>query len=404
MEDIKRYCKNFDILDLKFIENCCLEYLDGKWNRKDVRQTFAEYMNISKDEVLNKTKEDMIGVVPVIALDLRNRILKNNLNLKPIRYFEKIDGMSGKLRVLGIEEPIHQMLNYVCVGAMKPMLKAKIGEFQCSSIPKRGQSYGKKHLDKWKHSIRYFAKGDITKCFPSIPLDKLKALLRRDIKNTKIINLAESLLDMFKQGLSIGSYLSQYLCNYYLSYAYHFACEKLYKIRKTKKQGEKRVRLINHVLFYMDDFLLTGTSKKDLRKAMKMLISYIADFLGLVVKNDWKINKFSDEEPIDMMGFVFRPNKTTIRAKIFIKTRRQFLRAWKEFKTNSCISVKRARMVISAFGWYKHTDSCQVREKLKIDKIVAIAKKTISNYDKGVDTNEVLQYAENEECLLLQFA
>ena len=135
-----------------------------------------------------------------------------------------------------------------------------------------------------------------------------------------------------------------------------------------------------------------------------MLISYIADFLGLVVKNDWKINKFSDEEPIDMMGFVFRPNKTTIRAKIFIKTRRQFLRAWKEFKTKYFISVKRARMVISAFGWYKHTDSYQIRERLKIDKIVSVAKKTISNYDKGVDTDEILQYAENEECLLLQFA
>ena len=90
------------------------------------------------------------------------------------------------------------------------------------------------------------------------------------------------------------------------------------------------MRLVNHVLFYMDDFLLTGTSKKDLHKGMRMLIAYINQFLQLTVKPDWKISKFSDGEPIDMMGFVFRKSKTTIRAKIFIKTRRQFLRAKKE--------------------------------------------------------------------------
>ena len=135
------------------------------------------------------------------------------------------------------------------------------------------------------------------------------------LKNDTLLWLVFELIDMFGSGLSIGSFLSQYLSNFYLSYAYHYACEQLYKIRRTKRNGDIRVRLINHVLFYMDDFLLTGSSKKDLRKGMKMLIKHINDFLGLEVKPEWKVCKISNYEPIDMMGFVFRKDRTTIRAK-----------------------------------------------------------------------------------------
>lgn len=252
-----------------------------------------------------------------------------------------------------------------------------------------------------RNDIKYFAKGDITKCFPSIPVDKLKNLISRDVKNADILKLAFQLIDMFDVGLSIGSYLSQYLCNYYLSYAYHFAAEKLFKIRKSKRNGNKRVRLINHVLFYMDDFLLTGTSKKDVKKGMKMLVKYIRDFLGLAVKDVWQIQKFSAQEPIDMMGFVFRPDRTTIRAKIFIKTRRQFLRAWKELRKRGYITIKRARMIISAFGWYKHTDSFNVRQKLKVDEMVALAKSKISMFEKGGADVEILHKYSNAENLLL---
>lgn len=187
---------------------------------------------------------------------------------------------------------------------------------------------------------------------------------------------------MLKNGLSIGSYLSQYLSNYYLSYAYHYASEKLYKIRKTKRNGNVRVRLINHVLFYMDDFLLTGSSKKDLKKAMNMLIKFINEFLGLEVKHDWKVCKINGTEPIDMMGFVFRKDRTTIRAKIFIKTRRYFLKAKKLLKQGLIIPEKLAHQCVSGFGWYKHTNSYSIRKKLGIDKIHKICRKMVGYYIK----------------------
>lgn len=388
MIKIKRYCKDVDITDVSFIESCCFKYLDGKWKRNDVSRLFVRFSDYSFKEVRDiaesGNKPKLFPIVTVIAEYMSECIKNRQLALKPIKYFIRIDGMSKKERVIGVQEPLHQMFDYVAVECMKSLFNAKIGVFQCASLPGKGQSYGKKHIERWVKEKKtvYFVKGDISKCFPSISHKKLKQLLKRDIKNDTVLWLAYGLIDMFDEGLSIGSYLSQYLSNYYLSYAYHYASQQLFKMRKTRRKGNVRVRLINHVLFYMDDFLLTGSSKKDLRKAMKMLIKYIDDFLGLEVKPDWKVCKISDTEPIDMMGFVFRKDRTTIRAKIFLKTRRYFLQAKKLLKQGLAIPKLLAHRCVSGYGWYKHTDSYTIRTKLDIDKIHSICNRMISYYTK----------------------
>jgi len=354
-----------------------------------VARLFVKFSNYCFNEVkaitANNDKSELFPVITKIAEHVSESIKNRELNLRPIKYYTRIDGMSKKERIIGVQEPLHQIFDYVAVEGMRSLFNAKIGVFQCASLPGKGQSYGEKHIKRWVKEKKtvYFVKGDIEKCFPSILHARLKELLKRDIKNDTILWLVYELIDMFGNGLSIGSYLSQYLSNYYLSYAYHYACsEQLFKIRKTKRNGNVMVRLINHLLFYMDDFLLTGSSKKDLRKAMKLVIKYIYEFLGLIVKDGWKICKISETEPIDMMGFVFRKTRTIIRAKIFLKTRRYFIKARKILKQGKIIPEYLAYQCVSGYGWYKNTDSYKIRNKLEIDKIHAICKKMISYYTK----------------------
>ena len=84
--------------------------------------------------------------------------------------------------------------------------------------------------------------------------------LRKQVKNDDLLYLVETLIASYKQGLSIGSYLSQWLCNYYLSFAYHYAQQKLFKVQKRRGQ-EKRTRLFYKIIFYMDDILILGPRK-----------------------------------------------------------------------------------------------------------------------------------------------
>lgn len=385
---IKRYCKDVDIMNVDFIADCCFKYLNGKWSRRDVQTFLSDFTGLSikyiNFKVKNNEKHDLFWIIDEIAFYMSSCIKERELNLRAIRYHTIVDGMTKKERVIGVQSPLHQMFDYVAVEGMRTMLEAKIGVFQCASLPNKGQAYGKKYIERWikEKDTVYFVKGDIKKCFPSIPQNKLKQLIKRDVKNEPLVWLTGKLIDMFDSGLSIGSFLSQYLCNYYLSYAYHYASEQLFKIRKIKRKGNVRVRLINHVLFYMDDFLLTGSSKKDLKKAMKTLIKYINNFLGLEVKPNWKVCKISESEPIDMMGFVFRKNRTTIRTKIFLKTRRYFLKAKKLLKKNLPIPLRLAYQCISGYGWYVNTNSRKIRDKLGMDKIASKCKEVISYYAK----------------------
>lgn len=200
---------------------------------------------------------------------------------------------------------------------MKPFF-CRIGPHQYASIKGRGQIAGARKISRWmrnKH-LKYFAKLDIKKCYPSIPQNKLLDFLHSHIKNNMLLWLIEKLLNTFDEGgLSIGSYLSQFLCNLYLSQLYH-NIGHYHKIRKHKNGTSEKIKLVYHRLFYMDDILLIGTSSKDIHKAVKLIIQD-AKKMGVTIKENWFIRKISfqdrknENDFIDMMGIkIYRTHIT----------------------------------------------------------------------------------------------
>ena len=117
---------------------------------------------------------------------------------------------------------------------MEELFRKKLGFYQCGALKKKGNDFGAKAIKRWlsDHSIRWAWQDDVKQYYETIPKKKLKNLLSRDVDNPGILHLVFFLIDTFLGGLSIGSYLSQYLANYYMSYAYHFASEMILKTRK----------------------------------------------------------------------------------------------------------------------------------------------------------------------------
>mgnify|MGYP000364585174 CR=1 FL=1 len=112
--------------------------------------------------------------------------------------------------------------------------------------------------------------------------------LRKYIKNEPLLNLIALLIGTFETGLSIGSYLSQYLCNVFLIADIPRNSRKNVQDQEEKKQRNgimERIKLVLHQLFYMDDILILGTNAKDIHKAMK-LITQKAEELGLKIKDN----------------------------------------------------------------------------------------------------------------------
>lgn len=321
-----------------------------------------------------------------IAVEITERIKARDLALPPIHYRDRVDKSSGKLRRLGIESAMQQCMNYVAVYALMPMLKAKVGPFQCASIPERGQVYGKKVLEKWVRKdpkgTKYYDKMDVRHCFESIGHRTIRKLLGRDIrKNPTLIWFVLALIGTYEEGLSIGSFLSQWLCNYVISYAYHFATERLYKTRRGKRQN-----LVTHILVFMDDIIIFAASKHNAKAAGKALEEYMLTQLGLHIKPNHNL-KQTAKEPPDMMGYVVSKECTTIRARTFVRARRALLRAWRRMVAGLPIYLQNARRLVSYRGYFKHTNSRNIARALHLKEVHRAARKVISKFAKGANEN-----------------
>ena len=397
---MKKYCKDVDISDRSLISRAAYKCLQDKYNRNDTMLLFSQISGLKRNQVhciyYRYGKNALYWIVEAIIDIVRNEIINRELVLPPIFYREKKDPSSFKLRRIGIQNIKQQIYDYIAVEAIQPFLK-RIGTYQAASIPGRGQIYGIRAIKRWLKNKRlsYVGKADIKKCYESIDRERLMRFLELHIKNEAILWLIRTLIYTFEKGLSIGSYLSQFLCNLFLSQLYHFIAEKTSKIRKHKrpnKEGKMQstVRRVYKQLFYMDDLIILGKSAKDIHKAMKMIIKYAKEKLGLTIKENWVVLKNNvcvrrnDTKFVDMMGFRVYRWRVTIRRNVFKRIRRIYMRVGKRIKIHKHIPVSSAKRVISYFGQIKEMNSRYFNKKYNVHIILKKSKEVLKNYAKRV--------------------
>ena len=184
--------------------------------------------------------------------------------------------------------------------------------FTCASLPKRGIHYASKMLDNFLNNhpeeTIYCLKMDIKKFYPSIDRTILKELLRKKFKDSELLlemdkiidsmettsldhlNLDERIKQLYNQsgkGLPVGSYLSQYLANYYLAYFDHWLKEELH---------------CKYVIRYMDDIIILSDSKEFLHNVLNKSKEYLENKLLLTLKPNYQIFPV-DSRGIDFVGY-----------------------------------------------------------------------------------------------------
>lgn len=316
-------------------------------------------------------KKALYWITESIVDILSEEISTGNIAFPAIWYRDKVDGSSGKIRRIGIQDIKQQLYDYIAVEGLQPVIR-KIGEYQYASIEGRGTVKGAKVIRRWiqNKNMRYFVKLDVRKCFESIDHEKLMKFLCGHVKNEPLLNLVGLLIGSFERGLSIGSYLSQYLCNLYMSVLYHEIMENMYRMRN----GKKRINLVRHCLIYMDDILMIGSRKRDIEKAVKLTIRKSTE-MGLEIKPNYHIKKI-DGNCIDMMGFKIYRSHMEIRKRNFIRIRRAYKRA------RNFLSVRIARKCISYYGYLKYTNSERIKRKWKVRNTIKKCKGVIRRESK----------------------
>lgn len=385
---MKTYCKKVDITDRNFISLATYDCLNKKYGRNDVCRLLSDNTALTGNQVYyiyrRLGKRALWWCVEFVIDAIRQEIVGQKLELVPIWYKTKADSSSKKIRRIGIQDVKQQIYDYIAVYALEPIFK-RFGEFQCASIKGRGQMYGVKAIRKWltDHKMHYVAKADVRHCFESIDQDLLLSWMRKRVKNPQLMWLVETLLHTFEKGLSIGSYLSQHLCNLYMSIIYHYMSENAVKVRKHKDGTKERVRPFSHIIIYMDDILLVGERKSDLHRAMKMLVKE-AKALHLEIKDSWSVFMADDYifheqcgRFIDMMGVKIYRQCITIRKRVWKRIRSLLMRLWKSIKCHLDICSKDAKTLCSYYGLLKHTNSKKIKYKYHVRPILKRCKEVI---------------------------
>ena len=285
------------------------------------------------------------------------------------------------------EKNPEQWLQHLIIQILKPIFSKGMYEFSCGSVPGRGVHYGKKYLEKYiknnPKKLKYALKSDIYHFYETVDTELIKERLRKIIKDEKFLKLVFFVLDsntgikkdgtVFRPGLPIGFYTSQWFANWFLQPFDHYVKEEL---------------KATFYMRYMDDIVIYGSNKRELHKIFKGIEKYFSG-VGLGVKGNWQIFPFDynkDEKRcgrfIDFMGFKFYRDKITIRKTIFLRSCRLARRLKKKVKITWYDSTR----ILSYIGWYRHTDTDNAYKKYIGPNInVSVCKKLVSKHDRRIN-------------------
>ena len=394
---MKRGAKNIDIKNpeiiLPWVTECIFRHIKRHDFRKLLRkhgmstaQFKAAQIKNKRGKVVDYDREAFAPYIKIIAEEAAEQIARRELIIEPIKIALRVDPSSGKLRYIGVECPMQQIFYYIVVKSSMDILMRFIVLEQVSSIKKRGQDMGVKLIRYWvkNHKPKYHVKGDITKCFPSAKYERFLELFGRYCVNNDILWLWAYLFETHraayrtiknykgKCGMIVGALPSCWAVQFMLSWVYRFAKGLHYE-----RRGQ-RIKIFEDALFFMDDILLTGNNRLKMQRSFGKVIKYARDFLGFSIKPNWHIKEL-EQEPIDMMGYVIHADgHITIRARVFLRARRNVLR----YNASGSYKLKQAQRACSYKGYFKNSNSYQVRHKYDMNKAMRAAAHVVSEHDR----------------------
>lgn len=230
----------------------------------------------------------------------------------------------------------------------------------CASLKNRGIHRASILTTKYlqdEENTKYCLKIDIRKYYPNVDHIALKQLLRKKFKDQKLLNLFDKIIDSYpgEKGIPIGSYLSQYFANFYLTYFDHW-------LKEEKK--------LNYVVRYMDDIIILHKSKAYLHKLKIEMDKYLAQNLRLKIKDNWQVFP-SNIRGIDFVGYRHFKNYKLLRKTICKKFKRKML----DIKNKNYINYTNWCSANSYIGWLKWCNSYRLYMKY----IIPI-KEILTNY------------------------
>ena len=285
---------------------------------------------------------------------------------------------NGKDREIEIARLKDHIVQWMAMITIQQLLTNRMYRYSVGNMPRRGIEDARRHVEQWVRSgdCKYFVKLDIRHFYQTVKSDRLRGMVHGIIKDKRFLAVLDQIIysaatpDLDSgclQGLAIGYYSSPWLANFYLSPLDRFITEDLVKQRRGK-----RIRIVKHCLRYVDDLLIMGNSKSDLKRAVRKIIDFARVELDLEIKDCWEICEVGETLPpdergrmrlkpgtkkVDIVGYTFTRTVTAVRGRSFLRLRKLVRKISRDILRKRHVSLRAVQAFVSRCGWFKHADS-----------------------------------------------
>lgn len=226
----------------------------------------------------------------------------------------------------------------------------------------KGQHIGSIKCMEHCRKYKYVLKCDISKFYPSLNHSVLKSIVRRKIKDNKLIRLIDIIIDSYgdSKGVPIGSYLSQWLGNLYMN-------DLDMHVKHTLK--------CKAYIRYCDDFVIFANSKEELQAIKENVIAFCTALKLRMSKCDY----YPTTQGIDFLGYRHFPSgKILLRKRTAKRFKKNIIELENMLKQGSIPLVSARSKVASMKGWLCHANTYNFSKKLKLNNLMDTINERIS--------------------------
>jgi RNA-directed DNA polymerase len=253
-----------------------------------------------------------------------------------------------------------RVVHHALVRVLEPLFERRFIEDSYACRKGMGTHAGMRRALHFTRKYRYALKCDIRRYFPSIDQGLLRGMISRVVGDQEVLGLVDLILHSHVEridriwraggglfdvcerrlGLPIGNLTSQFFANIYLDGFDHFVKQDL---------------RVKGYLRYVDDFLLFGDDKAELKKLGRQCAGHLAE-IGLEIHPD-KYRLLPTNKAVDFCGYVVRADG---RVKVRKSSVRRFQRRYRvrsravKGGTMECSELTR-----SVKAWVAHAQHAQ---------------------------------------------
>jgi hypothetical protein len=285
-------------------------------------------------------------------LALQEELLSGAYQPRPYRVFEIYE---PKRRVICAADVRDRVVHHAVCNVVGPIFERSLIADTFACRVGKGAHAAVARLQQFARRQACYLQCDVRQYFASIDHAVLKALLRRKLKDARVLSLLEQIIDQPLPtaatpgcGLPIGNLTSQYFANLYLGELDHLLKERL------RVKGYVR---------YMDDFVLFGADKQALRATHEQVSDFLATELRLALKERATIIA-PVNQGIAFLGFRVYPALVKLSGEKWRRFRRRVRGLEARYQTGQLSADELARSVGSMAGHLVHADTRAARRAL----------------------------------------